>query len=86
MHLLDRPFLPRRRIAAHLRRGEAVEQLVVGRMDGDELALEMGRKLGDLDAVLASDALAPRRNSPWLSAALSRSNRRASQVGICTPL
>jgi hypothetical protein len=34
-----------------LRIGKAVEGLVIGRMHGDELALKMGGKLGDLDAV-----------------------------------
>ncbi len=36
------PFLPRLRIAAHLRCCKSVEGLVIGRMHGDELALEMG--------------------------------------------
>jgi hypothetical protein len=57
LDLLDRPFLPRLRIAAHLRRRKPVEGLVIGRMHGDELALQMGRQLGHLDAVVARDAL-----------------------------
>ena len=48
-HLLDGPFLARLRIAAHLRCREGVEGLVIGRVHGDELALEMGRELGDLE-------------------------------------
>ena len=51
MHLLDRPFLRALRVAPDLRRRKAVEGLVEGRMNGDELALQMGRKFGDLDAV-----------------------------------
>jgi hypothetical protein len=47
MKLLDRPLLARIRIAADLRRGESVEQAVVGRMHGDELTLQMRRELGD---------------------------------------
>ena len=50
-HLFVRPLLPRLRVAPHLRRGESVEHRVVGRMDGDELPLQMGRELGDLDPV-----------------------------------
>ena len=48
LHLLDRPLLRACRVAAHLRRGEAVEAGVVGRMHRDELALQVGRQLGDL--------------------------------------
>jgi hypothetical protein len=40
-----------------VRGGEAVEGLVIGRVNGDELALQMGRELGDRDAVTAGDAL-----------------------------
>ena len=65
LHLLDGPFLPRLRVAAHFRRGKAVEGLVIGRMDGDELALQMGRKLGDLDAVLARLAGELVAIGPW---------------------
>ena len=54
LHLLDRPGLARLGVAAHLRRREAVERLVIGRMHGDELALQMGRQLGDLDTGHAS--------------------------------
>jgi hypothetical protein len=55
--LVDRPFRARLRIAAHLRGGEAVKRLVIGRMDRDQLALQMGRELGDLDAVLGGGRL-----------------------------
>ena len=51
LDLLDRPLLPRLRVAAHLRRREAVEDRVVGRVHRDELPLQMGRELGDLDPV-----------------------------------
>src|SRR6266513_2706109 len=39
------------------RGGKAVHDGVVRRMDGDEVALEMGRQLGDDEAVLPQDAL-----------------------------
>ena len=55
--LLDRPFLPRLWIVVVLRGSERVEAGVVGRMHGDELALQMRRKLGDLDAGVLADAL-----------------------------
>ena len=48
--LIDRPFLPGRRVVADFRGGEAVEGQIVGRMDRDELALEMGGKLRQLHA------------------------------------
>ena len=47
LHLIHRPFLPRLGIAAHGGRGKAVERRVIGRMDRDQLALQVGRKLGD---------------------------------------
>ena len=56
-HLLHGPLLARRRIAAHLGRGEAVEAGVVGRVHGHELALQVGRQLGDLQPVLRQRAL-----------------------------
>ena len=56
LDLLHGPFLPRFGIAAHFRCGKAVERLVIGRVNGDQLALKMGGKLGDLDAVLARNA------------------------------
>ena len=56
--------------ALHLGRRESVERLVVGRIDRDELALQMGRKLGDREAVALGDARRSRRNRsstppPW---------------------
>ena len=51
LHLVDRPLGARLRVAAHFRRREGVEAGVIGRIDRDELALQMGRELGDLDAV-----------------------------------
>ena len=57
LHLLDRPFLPLLRLAVNCRRREGIEGLVIGRIDRDELALQMGRELGDLDAVRLGDAL-----------------------------
>src|SRR6056297_1933250 len=56
-HLIDGPFLPGLRVAVHRRVGEPVEGHVICGVHGDELALQMGRKLGDLDAVLARDPL-----------------------------
>jgi hypothetical protein len=56
-NLLDCPFLPRLRIAAHLLGREAVEGFVVRGMHGDELALQVRRQLGDLQAVLREHAL-----------------------------
>ena len=56
-HLLHRPFLARLRVAAHLGRGERVEAGVVGGMDRDQLALQMGRQLGQRDAGVRERAL-----------------------------
>ena len=47
--LVDRPFLAGGGFAADGVRGEAVEGGVVGGVDGDELALEVGGKLGHLE-------------------------------------
>jgi hypothetical protein len=55
--LLDRPGGARLRPAAHLRCGEAVEGRVVGGMHGDQLALQMRRQLGHLQAALGQDPL-----------------------------
>ena len=52
LHLLDGPRLAALRVAPHLGRGEGVERIVEHGIDGDQLALEMGRELGDLNAVL----------------------------------
>ena len=56
-HLLHRPLLPCLGVAANLGRGEAVEAGVVGRVHCDELALQVGREFGDLEAVLRERAL-----------------------------
>ena len=45
-HLLDRPLLARHRVAAHFGRCKAVEAGVVGRVHGDELALQVRAELG----------------------------------------
>ena len=55
LHLLHRPLLAGLRIAAHFRRCKTVERLVIGRVNGNQLALQMGGKLGHLDTVLARD-------------------------------
>jgi hypothetical protein len=57
LHLLDRPCLTRRRIAAHMRRGKAIELRIEGRMHRHQLALQMGRQLGDLQAFVGQHAL-----------------------------
>jgi hypothetical protein len=44
--LVDRPLLSRGGFAADALVREAVERCVIGRMDGDELALQVGGKLG----------------------------------------
>jgi len=49
--LLHRPGLAGGRIAALVRRRKAVEQAVVGGMDRDQLALQVGGQLGDLQAM-----------------------------------
>ena len=56
LDLLDRPFLPGLRIVVVFRRGERVEAAVIGWMHGDELALQMRRQFGDLDAGVLADA------------------------------
>ena len=56
-HLLHRPLLPRLRVAAHLRRREAVEERVIGRMHRHQLPLQVRRELGHLDAVGLGHAL-----------------------------
>ena len=87
LQLLHRP-LPAARSGLPRTSGAAKpsNSRVVGRMHRDQLALEMGRQLGDLQPVLAPGAERPHRNRSWLSAACSRSNSRPSQVGIWTPL
>ena len=52
--LLDRPFLALGG-RLHLGRREGVERLVVGRVDRDELALQMGRQFGDREPVAFRD-------------------------------
>ena len=55
-HLIDRPFLPRLRLAMQMRRREGVEGFVIGRMHGDELALQMRRELRHLEPVIRQRA------------------------------
>ena len=50
-HLVDGPFLPLGGLAVHLLGREGVERFVIGRVDRHQLALQMSRELGDLDAV-----------------------------------
>src|SRR5260370_2742892 len=57
LDLVDSPSLARLRIAAHFRRREGVERIVIGRIDGDELPLEMGGEFGDDDSMLGGGAL-----------------------------
>src|SRR3546814_6687915 len=56
VELLDRPFLPLGRLAPHRVGRESVELGVIGGMHRKQLALQMRRKLGDLDARLAEGA------------------------------
>ena len=46
-HLIDRPVPALLGVAAHMFGRLAVEHQVIGGMDGDHLALEMGREFGD---------------------------------------
>ena len=55
LHLVDRPFGACRRVAAHFRRRKAVEGSIIGRVDRDELSLEMCGEFGDLQSVLFRD-------------------------------
>ncbi|MNN69593.1 hypothetical protein D3C81_1853970 [compost metagenome] len=54
--LLHCPGLAGGRIAAFVRRREAVEQAVVGGMDGDQLPLQVGGQFGDLQAMSGQHA------------------------------
>lgn len=54
--LLHRPGLAGGGIAALVRRRESVEQLVVSGVDGDQLPLQVGGQLGDLQAVSGQHA------------------------------
>ena len=54
-HLVDRPFGARRRVAAHFRRRKAIEGNIIGRVDRDELPLQMSGELGDLQSVPCRD-------------------------------
>ncbi len=85
LNLIDRPDLARLPIAADFRRREGVERVVVSRIDGDQLPLEMGCELSDFDAASWPDAFSSSQ-SALLSAAVLRSIRRASQAAIWTPL
>src|SRR4029077_17524925 len=55
--LLDGPAGAGLGLATHGRGGEAVDERIVRRGDGDEVALEMGRELGDDQAMLPESAL-----------------------------
>ena len=57
LYLLDGPFLTRLGVAAHFLYCEAVKGSVIGRVHRDQLALKVGRKFGDLYAVLDCLAL-----------------------------
>jgi hypothetical protein len=56
LHLLDRPFLPRLRVAAHFRHRKPVEDFVIGRMHRNQLPLQMRGQFGNLDAIRLGDA------------------------------
>src|SRR5207248_6917969 len=55
--LLDGPAGAGLGLATHRRGGEAVHDGVVRRMDGDEVTLEMGRQLGDDEAMRGERSL-----------------------------
>ena len=57
LDLLDCPFLAALGIAVNFRRHEPVELRVEGGMDRDQLALQVGRKLGDAEALVGPHAL-----------------------------
>src|SRR3546814_3394217 len=67
VELLDRPFLPLGRLALHRVGRESVELGVIGGMHRNQLALQMRRKLGDLDARLAAGARKLDRKSTRLN-------------------
>jgi hypothetical protein len=56
-HLLDGPFGARLRVAANMGGGEAIESRVIGGMDGDKLALQMGGQLRHRQAMARGHAL-----------------------------
>src|SRR5439155_896548 len=56
LDLLDRPGSTRLRLSAHLRSRESVKRGVVGRMHGDQLALQMRRQLRHLEPALGQHA------------------------------
>src|SRR5438094_3181371 len=59
LDLLDRPGSTRLRLSAHLRSRESVKRGVVGRMHGDQLALQMRRQLRHLEPALGQAARHP---------------------------
>ena len=54
--LIHRPGLPRLRIAVHRSGRKGVEGRIIGRVHGDQLALQVGRKLGDRQPGVGTDA------------------------------
>ncbi len=56
IHLIHRPGLTLGWIATHLWCRKTIKRLIVSWMHGDQLALQVGRQLGDLDTVLARDS------------------------------
>src|SRR3546814_12923030 len=92
VELLDRPFLPLGRLALHRVGRESVELGVIGGMHRNQLALQMSRKLGDLDARLAASArkfiaisLAFGGLAPIEAAAAPTRNRDADKARIPHP-
>ena len=51
LDLIDGPDLPRLRVSPNRRIGKAVKGFVIGRVDGDQLALKMGGQLRYLHPV-----------------------------------
>ena len=56
-HLIHGPGLTPIRIAPDLGGRETVVHLVIGRMGGDKLSLDVGREFGDLDPLLPQHPL-----------------------------
>lgn len=56
-HLLNRPLLAGLWIIVKFSGRKGIKLLVIGRMHSNKLALQMGRKFGDLDAGVSADPL-----------------------------
>ncbi|BBI53482.1 hypothetical protein HORIV_59030 [Vreelandella olivaria] len=57
LELIHRPFLPCLGVTAYLGHRKAIEHLIVNRVHGHQLALQVGRELGEHQAVFSQGAL-----------------------------